>query len=846
MSSSRAGNRWSLPTYGAIFVLSGVAALVYQVAWMRQLTLLFGATVYAVSTILACFMGGLAGGAWLGGKLAHRTDRPARTYGFLELMIAAWGAISIPMFDGLPLLVGALLPRELTGFPDIVLRFGLALPILLVPTALMGATLPVLIRQVAADDATAAGRAGLLYTANTLGAALGAALAGYLLVPSVGLKATVSIAALLNVAAGGLAVAVARGVRVEPPEELPVDSQPVPSGWLVVAFATGLAALAVEVLWTRALVLYLGSSVYAYASMLTVYLLGLAVGGGVGVGLLRTGVHPATGLALAQGLLALDLPLLVHQFGGLSERIVSIQQSLGSGTYVGFTVASFLAVAEVLLLPTLLMGISFPLLIAVVVGGAAGAPRRVGALYASNTIGAIVGSIAAPVVLIRYLGIQRSLVVAALLAVVISIGTVAHRRGALGRPSGAAALVVSVIGFLGLYNLTCPADAVILGAGVFDPDAKHRKVLAIEEDVDATISVEAYGFQDDKVKEGGWYSLSVNGVNVAGSAPDLVAIQVLQGHLPLLFAGDRGRVVHIGFGSGGTAHAVSRHPVEEIVVAELSLGVIRTSDRWFRVINHGVLQDPRLRVVHKDGRNYLLGQGDPFDVILSDSVHPRYSGNGALYSEEYYRRCRSQLKEGGVVSQWLPMYSMTPSNFRSILKAFTNVFPSTTVWYVNSTLNPFTIVIGHRDGFEVDFQELSRRMAEPPVATDLAEGVVPSPFHLLDYFVMGGEATRRFAEPAPSHRDDLPIIEYESMMVMQRDATWRILLDDIIRNREPVIPYVRNAGPEELEKLELFHRATSVSLGAHQAILAGRQDEALELIERARAMNPADPDPVAW
>ena len=221
---------------------------------------------------------------------------------------------------------------------------------------------------------------------------------------------------------------------------------------------------------------------------------------------------------------------------------------------------------------------------------------------------------------------------------------------------------------------------------------------------------------------GPYLSLELNGVNVAGSSPDLYAVQKLQGHLPLLLGRSRdARVVHIGFGSGGTAHAVSRHPVSEIRIVEISPAVLAASDRYFSDINHDVLADPRVRVEINDGRNFLLATTETFDAVLSDSIHPRYAGNGSLYSEEYFRIAAERLAPDGVISMWLPMYTLTPANFAMIVRAFRNVFPETVIWYEPSALNSFTVVTGRKRGGPWDREALARGFADPAIREALAD-----------------------------------------------------------------------------------------------------------------------------
>ncbi len=323
---------------------------------------------------------------------------------------------------------------------------------------------------------------------------------------------------------------------------------------------------------------------------------------------------------------------------------------------------------------------------------------------------------------------------------------------------------------------------MILAAGIFGAD-RPGDLVYFHEDSSAAVAI-----RRKSEAAGPYLSLELNGVNVAGSSPDLYAVQKMQGHLPLLLGKSEGaRVVHIGFGSGGTAWAVSRHPVAEIRVVEISPAVLAASGRYFGNINHGVLADPRVRLEINDGRNYLLATTEIFDAVLSDSIHPRYAGNGSLYSEEYFRIVADRLAPEGVVSMWLPMYTLTPANFAMIVRAFKNVFPQTVIWYEPSALNSFTIVTGRKRGGPWDAAALARGFADPAVRAALADIGMRQPADLLACYLAGGPELDAFLGDTPPHVDDLPAVEYESGTLLAGNWTWLATFTRLLELR-PVTP----------------------------------------------------------
>ncbi len=282
-------------------------------------------------------------------------------------------------------------------------------------------------------------------------------------------------------------------------------------------------------------------------------------------------------------------------------------------------------------------------------------------------------------------------------------------------------------------------------------------------------------------------------------------------------------MVHIGFGSGGTAWAVSRHPVEDVLIVEISPAVLAASDRFFRPINHGVLDDPRVRVEINDGRNFLLASPASFDAVLSDSIHPRYAGNGSLYSREYFGLLARRLRPGGVASMWLPMYSLTPRNYAMILAAFAEVFPHVQVWYEPSTLNSFTVVTGSTVP-AWSGQGLGAAFADPRVAAELVDIGITRPADLLPLLVATERDLRPWLATVPAHHDDLPAVEYESGALLERDLPWlgtftRLLA---LRPDEPPAEWLAALPPaEQPVAVARWHQRRALLEAQRAALAAG-------------------------
>ena len=787
-----------------VFFLSGAASLADEVVWFKWLNLIFGSTTAAAATLLAVFMGGLAAGSAYCSRFAPRLERPQWVYAVLESGVALYAIATPLLFSGIDSgYVWAYRHVGESATALLIIRILLSAAALLPPTFLMGATFPALSKIVESREVPGS-RSAILYGVNTAGALIGTAACGFWLIPAIGLQATLWASATASL----IAALAATMMRPAPGQARPPLRASRSHRLWIAAALTGAAAMADEVIWTRILVLRLGSSVYAFSLMLTLYLGGLVLGSLAGSRVRSRETIRA--ISLAQVALGATLLLQVWGFSFYTRTLVSIATRwLHAGTWAGLMVAEAMTTALYLLPPTFLMGYTFALLVREASGEGREEPAQAGAIYAANTVGAIVGSLTAGFLAIPWLGSQVSLLATGLLATAVAVWLMPRAAWARAAP-----VVFVPLAFL-------PArDSVILTAGSF-ADVPRGDVVYYDEDVTGTIAVKRF-----RAGEHAALSLELNGVNVAGTTPDLIVIQKLQGHLPLLLTAQPRRVVHIGLGSGGTAYSVSRHSVSAIRIVEISPEVVRTAARFFPGVNHGVLKDPRVRVTINDGRNFLLATRESFDAILSDSIHPRYAGNGSLYTEDYFRLCAKRLAPGGVISMWLPMYSLRPEDFRGIVRAFRDLFPNVSIWYPHSVWNSFTIVLATPDK-TVSLGNLRDRMREPAVAEDLARIGSDDPAELLSYLLLSPDDVTRWVAETPPHVDDRPSVEYESGRVLAQNGTWAATFSDLVGRRSRIESFVAGLAPEDPESRRVLDRFRS-----SQGVLEQHRAEVIDLAHR--------------
>ncbi|MFH1279134.1 MAG: fused MFS/spermidine synthase [Candidatus Eisenbacteria bacterium] len=791
-----------------LFFLSGAAGLIYQVVWGRYLTLLFGSTTLAVSTVVTSFMAGLGLGSYLFGRYVDRTGRPLRLYAVLEVGIAA-AALLFPFILGLleiPFL------RLRWAFSDSRLLFPLARFLLcfvglLLPTILMGGTLPAITRYFVRDRRTLGRGVGALYAVNTFGAMAGCVAAGFFLIAEIGTEGAVRVGVALNLLAAAGAWVISRtgeGERPAPAGESapaerapgPVEGDlPVSPAWILFLFAVaGFTSLAYEVLWTRALLFFLGHfAAYAFATILTTFLFGIAAGSAAYPLLFRKGRNLLLGFALIEIGIGIFGAASIAVFGGLFELIEVFERAFPSGSWWKFILARAGGSFAVVLLPTFLMGVSFPLVSAMYARAGRGYGSTVGNVYAANTAGAILGSLLAGFLLLPLLGQSESIAFVALLNVVLG-GVLLSLAAPRGRGRSLALAFALLLAAAGAGNLIgAEMRPMILHTQHFADPNRPVELLYFDEGATASIAV-LHDVNLDHLE------LNINGESTAYTTYTDMQVHLALAHIPLLLVENPKKVLVIGFGLGSTSYGSVVHPsVEEVRCVELVPKEVETAP-YFEGVNHGVLDNPKFRLVIDDGRNYVFTTKDTFDFISFNAVHPSHSP--ALYTVEFYEQCRERLGEEGVICAWVPNNDFSEDQFRSLLRTFTFVFPHSSLWYVNPN---HLVLIGTMKELRIPLARFREKAAYGPVREDLERYTMDDPFQLLAYHLMDETALDRYTTGAPINSDVHPTIEFSHEL-----GTRPEILDAMLYHRSSVFPYLVIDGDEEAvrDTLLRYERAT--------------------------------------
>jgi spermidine synthase len=822
----RSGLGLQLSIY-VMFFLSGATSLIFEILWTRQFVTVFGNTSYAISVVLCAFMGGLGIGSLLGGRLADRFPQRLLMYGGVQAGVALW-AMGIPVLlevilvhlPGLSLLAPqSLLVPSLTRF---VLSFG----VLLVPCTMMGATLPLLSRF-CTDSVDAVGmRVGMLYGLNTLGAAAGCFAAGFWTIQTLGLSTTNWLAVSINllIAAFVLAHHLAQSRGAAPaPRQAKGTASPVPEGldssepsrkikrWLLaVAFFAGVAGLCCEILWVRYMAFF-GDEPYVFTMILGTYLLGLGAGSLFYRLLLSGYARPLNVLALVVLILGWSVP----SFFGASTFILSFREP--------GTVSRVLQMLVIALAPTLLMGMTFPLLCSAFTGSVARVGRSVGVLYAFNTVGSIVGSIIPVFVLIPTLGIQQSILVIGLLymgmawALLVASARrrVARRLAWLATCSALVAIAFTVIVPGDLCERSLLASSSKLG--------RHNDILFYREGRTGTATVVR-----DKVN--GLKSIYINGeAEVPTRYVDMECFKLLGGLGPLLHP-DPEDVVMICFGGGIAAGAAVMYPdVKSLEVVDLESSVVEAA-RLFEQENNDLLDNPKLQVTIDDGRNYILMSNKRWPVIVTDSTHPKSSDSWVLYTKEFYELLKAHLAEGGVLVQWLPTHGLSVAEYKIILRTFQSVFPHTSLWMTQGISEMdgyirYTLMVATPRRLDIDVASLKRKLSAPAVAEDVRPWSLDDPVGVLDDFVCGEETLRRWTGDGVVNTDNLPYTQYETKYSKRSP---KLEGDSIAPLIESIWPYLKNTGDEH--ESQMLERELALHSKASRLMSVGKYGEAFSLI----------------
>ncbi len=799
-----------------LLVASGTTALIFQVLWIKQLTLIVGVDVFAVTTGVSAFFAGLAFGGLYFGRNADRVARPLLLYVKLEIGIAMIGII-----------MTYLLPKSASLFANLevhnsVLAWTLVFLMVTVGPFLMGGTLPAVVRSLSLLDTKVGSGGGKMYAANTTGAIIGALVSSFYLIPSFGIQGSAIIAS-------GIGVCAALGgywLNRSKTDLIPVDKKPTQNlfiqsaGMAVLLYAiAGGLALGYEVVWSQSIVQFMSTRSFAFSVMLATYLSGLAIGSAL---LARRIDRLKDPWGLFGLLIAAAGCISLIEINFLGDWLLSLQSSadrfvfsLTESRLAAMSARFTTAALYIVFVPTLFLGAAFPVALKLIVDSTH-IGRDIGKVVALNTIGGITGTIITGFLLVPQFGIVVTLAILALIACII--GVVAAFKG---KRSG--------------FHLTKKGILVItmvtLLAALFTPKDRLAKLLVgtwggknvfYKEGRGGTVAV-----LEQKAGTKSFRRLYIQGVSNTGDAMPSLRYMRLQALIPLIIHnGEPESALVIGLGTGITSGSLLRYPgLKQRVVAELLPEVVEASTVFEG--NFGAASDPRLDIRLRDGRRELLSNKTKYDLITLEPPPPSAAGVANLYSSDFYQIASSRLNIGGIVAQWLPIPTQNDEDTRSLVKSFLDIFPHASLW---TTELHEMLLVGSMEPIVLNAPKIIEQFNDPELADALKEIGIDSPESLLATYVMDRNGLETYAGNALPVTDDQPRIEYSDWV--RFDEIHRVLPKLMMLKTNPPIEgvgeeFLRTVESERNRLLLFYQAALNGSLG-YKDLWAKDMDVVLE------------------
>ncbi len=764
---------------------------------MRKASLIFGSTTFAVSTVLAVFFLGLAVGSYLFGRIAQATTHPLRIYALIELVLGGLALASPYAFDLADNLYGGVY----RAFADhTVLLFGsrfiLVSLVVLPPTILMGGTLPLFCRQYVTSDSRIASSVGVLYSVNTLGAALGCVAAGLVLLPTVGLRLTVWIGAALNILCG---IAVASLHTIEAPSTVtshgktqPPTNSPVLISLLF--FSVGFVALGGEVLWTRYLGLLIYNTAYTYTLTLAVVLVGIVLGSILASRFSDKSTMRARHLGTLQvltGLAVLSLMTLPkHVWQGFEGEL---------GLYF------------LLLLPAaILSGASFPLAVRMVVKDTSTASIGTGRMAAINTLGGIFGALVVGFLCLPAFGLKISLLFITGVSLATGFAAWLWLDRSLSLLFRGTAIVISLLIWIGIpfgTDTRIPAD--FLG--------ERENLVDFREGIGSNLAI---------IRDKGLLTLEIDRLWQGENRKNQ---QVMAAHVPMLFHSNPRSVLVVGVGTGQTASRFLMYDIARLECVDIEPTIFEFIREHF---GSEWMDDGRVALIPEDGRNYLQHSNMKHDVISLEVGQIFRPGVAFFYTADFYRRARERLNPGGVLAQFVPSLFFTTDQLRSVLRTFLDSFPQSALWFNSSE---FLLIGVNSERIKLHSIALERVSSNNRVHQDLSYGYWEGPQNwlnrppvLLAGHLIGPRGLDELAGNARLYRDDLPVLDYATRLVHKTEQNEIPLLNELGKHFEPVAA---------IADFELSPDVTSRIEEMRKKNLGGLTASAL--VRQAKALNPS-------
>jgi spermidine synthase len=727
---------WALSNrifFAAIF-LSGFSALIYQLIWVRLLGLVFGVSSFAVATVVAVFLLGLGLGSYFFGKWSERTDNPLRIYMYVELGIALCSLASYLVIETLPVYryLYEYAYNNLDFYGMSVIRLALSIVVLLPPVFLIGGTMPLISKYFLTASTNLGSNFSRLYYLNTLGAAAGVLLTGFVFVKFFGVFATLMIAVAGNLAVAAI-IATSKSVAEETTESAE-ESAPY-SYMLFILFLTGFISLSYEMLWVRILSTYSLSTSQAFALIVAGFLLGFSVGSYLVSRQidLRKNLEPLFSRVCILTALSGAVVLFVFQ---RFEEITGLLTTSLPGSYLTLSLAMAFVVS---LIPAVFMGILFPLGLRIYAHDIHRIGVKAGNIFFSNTLGCVLGSLLTGFVLIPFAGMWNTTLILVNLSLLISLFLFLRKRDFPRTHLGS--LIIAAV----LANLLVFTDKK-----TFPIEVEGLDVIYYAEGLSGTVTA---------IGNEGYRGLFVDGQNVSGTDPVLLADSKMLAHLPLLLVDDPQAALTVGYGTGTTSGSMLLHGVA-VDAVEIEQKVIDAAP-LFDNVNYRSYADEDLDIVLDDARNYIDVVAEEFDVIVTDVTNLKYKRNPYLYTREYFKIMQRALSDDGIAAAWLPVGGLSFRDLRVLIATFDRVYPHTTIWYFTQYPTHFIILVGTPEPAAVDISVLARRMES--VKEDLKTIQVDNAYEVAGMLLLGERDVDDLVAGVPVHTDNHPILEFSDM-----------------------------------------------------------------------------------
>jgi spermidine synthase len=725
-----------------LFFCSGFSALVYQVLWNYQLSILFGSAIWSVSCVIFSYMIGMALGSWLLGKYGDRSKNLMSLFAYLQLCIAGYAFVFPFLLQGVEALIHPFYPVLQTSlWLNILVKFFLSFLLLIFPTFLMGGTYPVFTASIM-EQKSMGKNIGLAYGLNTLGAAFGGLCSGFLFIPVLKIPLTNYLAIGINIAVAICAMVITRQFALRSAIECDKEEtcSTLTNKEKIVPFLflmSGMAALALEGLWTRALILIFGSTTYSFSLMLFTFLFGMGLGSLVIAPLLDHWSAQKT-LKIFAVLEVIMAAVVILTSSFISKLPLYLIRPLSSPEIPWLHTILFKSIMgfALMIVPTFLLGAIFPLLNRWFVKHMEHRGARLGYLYSINTVGSAFGVLLPALILLPFIGLKFSFIVISL--IFLLVGLVCYRIATVKRVFLLSILSITAWFILAFFQTQTwnmarlmagvsyrSCDYIVNDKVILDKYLSTKKRLFLKEATSAIIAVERTPYSK---------ALNMDGkIEVSDLIEDIRLVKMIA-HIPLLIHENPQRVLNIGFGAGITVGVMTLYPnIQKIYSVEIEPAVLEVAP-FFKAENYTPLDDPRVVLINDDGINYLKFSREKFDIITVDPHDPIMRGASNLYSLEFLNDVKEHLNPHGLVANWLPLYLMPRSALLSILKTFSSVFPHTSVWWTGTDC----ILLGSEVPLKIDFADLTKHFGYDRIAQDLRKIGYPSTYDFLIGFMGQG------------------------------------------------------------------------------------------------------------